>query len=84
MEHREWVDRLFREHAKALYRYLRTFRLPEEDTYDLVHDAFLKLLGTKPSQVRQPKVWLFTVGRNLALNKLKRKKRWPEDQGVEA
>jgi RNA polymerase sigma factor (sigma-70 family) len=72
MDQGEWVDRLFRDHAKELYRYLRTFRLPEEDTYDLVQDAFAKLLVTEPSSIRRPKVWLFSVGRNLAINLLKR------------
>jgi len=79
MDQGEWVDRLFRDHAKELYRYLRTFRLPEEDTYDLVQDAFAKLLDTEPSSIRKPKVWLFTVGRNLAINLLKRNRtRRPE------
>jgi len=68
------VDRLFRDHAKELTRYLRTFRLSDEDTYDLVQDAYMKLLDADPSSIRKPKVWLFTVGRNLAINSLKRNK----------
>ena len=83
MNRREWVDRLFREHARDLYRYLRTFRLSEEDTYDLVHDTYVTLLDNMPSQVRQPRVWLFTVGRNLAINVVKRRHRWSENPGVE-
>jgi len=72
MDQGEWVDRLFREHAAELTRYLRTFRLPEQDTYDLVQDTYVKLLDADPSSIRRPKVWLFTVGRNLAINLLKR------------
>jgi len=71
MDQGEWVDRLFRDHAKALTRYLRTFRLSEEDTYDLVQDVYAKLLAVDPSSVRKPKVWLFAVGRNLAINLLR-------------
>ena len=79
MDQRQWVDNLFREHAKPLFRYLRTFRLPEEDTYDLVQEAYIRLLNAGPSEIRKPKVWLFTVGRNLAINMLKREKpRWTD------
>jgi len=72
MDQGAWVDRLFRDHAGELTRYLRTFRLPEQDTYDLVQDAFVKLLDADPAAIRKPRVWLFTVGRNLAINRLKR------------
>ena len=75
MDRREWVDRLFRAHAGELFRYLRTFRLSEEETYDLVQDAFVRLLRADPSRIRQPKVWLFTVARNQALNTRKRARR---------
>ncbi len=83
MNRNEWVDGLFRDHGKDLYRYLRTFRLSEEDTYDLVHDTYVKLLEKRPSQIRQPRVWLFTVGRNLAINALKRNQRRLENADVE-
>jgi RNA polymerase sigma factor (sigma-70 family) len=83
MDKREWVDRLFREYAKELFRYLLSFRLSEEDTYDLVQDAYVKLLDVKPWQVRQPKVWLFAVGRNLAINQLKWRGRWAGNPDVE-
>jgi RNA polymerase sigma-70 factor, ECF subfamily len=72
MDQAEGVDRLFRDHARELYRYLRTFRLSEEDTYDLVQDVYTKLLDAGPSKIHKPRVWLFTVGRNLAINRLKR------------
>jgi RNA polymerase sigma-70 factor (ECF subfamily) len=84
MDQRQWVDNLFREHAKPLFRYLRTFRLPEEDTYDLVQEAYIRLMSAGPSKIRKPKVWLFTVGRNLAINVMKREKsRWTDAGAVD-
>jgi RNA polymerase sigma factor (sigma-70 family) len=74
MDQAEEVDRLFRDHARELYRYLRTFRLSEEDTYDLVQDVYTRLLDAGLSKIHKPRVWLFTVGRNLAINRLKRDK----------
>ena len=75
MDRREWVDRLFQEHGDALFRYLRSFRLPEDETYDLVQSVFLKLIEVKPTKLKQPKAWLFAVGRNMAINALGRAKR---------
>lgn len=75
MEHRLWVDNLFRQHAEALLRYLRTFRLGEEETWDMVQSCFLKLLKQKPGQVKQPKAWLYACGRNLAINTYKKQGR---------
>jgi RNA polymerase sigma-70 factor, ECF subfamily len=83
MDRREWVDGVFRAHSTELYRYLRTFRLSEEETYDLVQDSFVKLLDFEPSQIRQPKVWLFAVGRNQAINARRRNGRRAESRDVE-
>ncbi|RJO67844.1 MAG: sigma-70 family RNA polymerase sigma factor [Myxococcales bacterium] len=69
------IDSLFRAHAEALFRFLRSFRLPEDETYELVQSAFEKLLSADPREVRAPKAWLFTVGRNMALNRLKTDRR---------
>ncbi len=84
MDQREWVDRLFQECAKELFHYLCSFRLSEDDTYDLVQETYVILLDAKQSRIRNPKVWLFTVGRNLAINTLKRRKRRAESPDVEA
>jgi RNA polymerase sigma-70 factor (ECF subfamily) len=83
MDQRERVDRLFRDHAKELCRYLRRFPLPEEDTYDLVQDSFVKLMQVKSSDLRQPRSWLFTVARNQAINKLKQNRALTNSQDVE-
>jgi len=81
MDRRARVDRLFQEHARALY--LRGFRLPEDETYDLVQDAFLRLLEADVERVRLPRAWLFTTGRNLAINKLKRNRAASDPADVE-
>lgn len=75
MTRRDWIDRLFREYSGDLFRYLRQFRLSEDETFDLVQNTFLKLLDVKQGSLKSPKSWLFTVGRNLALNELKKNKR---------
>jgi len=75
MTRREWIDKLFREYSGDLFRYLRQFRLAEDETYDLVQNTFLKLLDVKQGSLKSPKSWLFTVGRNMALNEIKKNKR---------
>ena len=75
MDRRDWVDSLFRKHSKELFRYLRSFRLPEDETYDLVQSTFIKALDANPSRIKKPKAWLFKVGRNMAINTLKRERR---------
>jgi len=80
---RDWVEGVFRDHADALFRYLRSFRLSEEDTYDLVQTVFLKLLDARPASLREARAWLFTVGRNLAINALARNSRYGETSKAE-
>ena len=82
-DRRACVEEIFREHAEPLYRYLQTFRLPDADTYDLVQDAYEKLLQEDALSIRQPRAWLFKVGRNLAINKINRRKRRPSDSDVD-
>ena len=75
MNRKDQIDALFRDYAEDLFRYLRSFRLPVDQTYDLVQTVFLKTLDQNLSKLDNPKAWLFRVGRNLALNELKRSKR---------
>ncbi len=75
MDRHQWIDSLFRNHAEDLFRYLRTFRLPEDETYDLVQAAFLAILKEDLDSIQRPRSWLFTVGRNLAINSLRSGKR---------
>ena len=82
MDQREWVDRVFRENAAGLFRYLRRFRLPEDDVYDLVQNTFLKLIEMKPQQIKHPRAWLFTAGRNLAIDQIRRNQSRPSSGDV--
>ena len=75
MDRRQWIDSLFREHADSLYRYLRTFRLPEDETHDLVQSVFMKLITNNPKKLKNPKAWLFAVGRNMAINQYHKQRR---------
>lgn len=83
MDRRKWVDEIFRTHAEGLFRYLRTFRLSTDDTYDLVQSTFLKLIEMKPNQIKHPKAWLYSVGRNLAIDLLRRNRVRPEGGNVD-
>lgn len=83
MDRREWADEIFRAHAEGLFRYLRTFRLSADDTYDLVQTAFLKLIEMKPNQIKHPKAWLYSVGRNLAIDLIRRNRARPESGNVD-
>jgi len=44
----------------------------------------MAVLKAQPSQIRHPKAWLFTVARNLALNRLKTRRSRTEEADIEA
>lgn len=70
---RERVRLLYRDHAATLRRRLRA-RLGSSDEVDeLVHDAFTRLLGARPSNgVREPGAFLNRIVRNLLVDRTRR------------
>ncbi len=75
MNRKERLNKLFNDYGDALYRYLSSFRFASDRTYDLVQATFMKAINQDLAKLDNPKAWLFRVGRNLAINELKRSRR---------
>ncbi len=66
----DWAN-LFEEEAPRLLRFLRRFG-PRISPEDISQDAFAKLCAAKTEEIANPKAYLITTARNLALNDLRR------------
>jgi len=65
-----------------LRRYLARMLGDPGDAEDLAHDAYVRIYkSTDVESVDQPKAYLFTTARRLALNQIKRRKFAPVDAG---
>ena len=60
------AERLFHDHAPALYRYLVRFTGDADLAADCVQDTFVRLLERGGNRTIE-RAWLFTVATNLAL-----------------
>ena len=60
------AERLFNDHAPALYRYLVRFTGDADLAADCVQDTFVRLLERGGNRAIE-RAWLFTVATNLAL-----------------
>ncbi len=69
-------DHLFHRHERALIGYMANLTGSLELARDLCQDAFLKLITKPPLFLRRGSVkpWLFRVARNMAFDRLKRRK----------
>ncbi len=75
------VSRMFLEHATFLKRFLARFLSSEQDIEDVAQEAFLKAYSAEQDKgwIEQPKAFLFSIAKNLALNELTRKSRQMTD-----
>ncbi len=76
----EFLNTTFEAIRPQLKSYLLRMTASIEDTEDIVQDTYLKA-HEKLDSFRGDaslKTWLFTIATNLAKNKLKSQKRWPE------
>ncbi|GAB2534102.1 RNA polymerase sigma factor [Rufibacter soli] len=74
---KEWYELLMRRHNQKLYRALRSYLKAEQDTEDAMQDTYL-LAYQKLHQFRQDSLfstWLIRIGINVALGKLRERKR---------
>lgn len=68
------VDLLYRDHAATLRRRLRARLGSSDEANELVHDAFARLLGARPtSGVRDPGAFLNRIVRNLLVDRSRRR-----------
>jgi len=49
-----------------------------------VQNTFLKLITNWPGKLKHPKAWLFKVGRNMAINTLKKEKHFQPDSELDS
>jgi RNA polymerase sigma-70 factor (ECF subfamily) len=76
------LDRLYTDHAQALFAFLLNLTRNEADTRDLLQEIFVKL-ALKPSQldrVRQPRAFLLRLAHNLAIDQIRRRGTRQRDQ----
>jgi RNA polymerase sigma-70 factor (ECF subfamily) len=68
------LERLYREHAQALFGFLLNLTRNEPDTRDVLQELFLKL-ARQPEllqTVREPRVYLLRLAHNLAVDLIRR------------
>lgn len=67
------VDLLYRDHGPALRRRLRAQVQSSEEASDLLHDAFARLLASRPlGRLLRPEAFLNRIVRNLLIDRSRR------------
>lgn len=71
------ISRVFLEHGTFLKKFLTRFLNREQDIEDVVQEAYLKAYIAEQDygEIEQPRAFLFSIAKNLALNELSRKSR---------
>ena len=71
------ISGIFLEHNTFLKKFLTRFLNREQDIEDVAQEAYLKayIVEQDRGEIEQPKAFLFSIAKNLALNELTRKSR---------
>lgn len=70
------ISQTWLENNTFLKKFVRRFLYREQDIEDVVQEVYLKAFTTeKERSIEQPKAFLFSIAKNLALNELNRKSR---------
>jgi RNA polymerase sigma-70 factor (ECF subfamily) len=72
-EHRKRLLEQVLGHRTALQKYLRKFTAGAEDVEDLVQEAYVRVCAMSPAQVDAPRALLFSIARNLAVDRARQK-----------
>src|SRR5574340_599460 len=69
------VERLYDEHAQAVFAFLLSFTRHEADTRDLLQEVFAKLAGRpdRLADVRDERAFLLRLAHNLAIDLIRRR-----------
>src|ERR1035441_4415496 len=69
------IERLYNEHAQALFAFLLNFTRHEADTRDLLQELFVKLANTPEllDDVRDQRAFLLRLAHNLAIDLIRRR-----------
>ena len=69
------IERLFRQHYRAMYRLASILLHDDDESKDVVHDVFARLLvGKLPVKVDSAKAFLLSCVRNQCLNVIRNRK----------
>lgn len=69
------IERLFRQHYRAMYRLASILLHDDDESKDVVHDVFVRLLAGKPTlQEDSAKAFLLSCVRNQCLNVIRNRK----------
>jgi len=69
-ESSRWFDEHVRPHESMLRAWLRSRFAQEEDIEDVMQEAYVRLLRARETgRIASPKAFLFTVARNIALDR---------------
>ncbi len=83
------LERLYDDHAQALFAFLLNFTRDEQDTRDLLQEVFVKL-ARQPALlrgVREPRAFLIRLGHNAAIDLIRRRgvrRKHQDEFGVES
>lgn len=73
----EALGKLYDQTERVMYAYILTLVKKHDDTLDILQDTFLKIKSAahlyKP--MGKPLVWMFTIAKNLYLEKIRKEKR---------
>ena len=68
-------DELYRRHVHHLCAFARRMLGDAQEAEDVCHDAFMAMLRETREPIENQRAWLFTVTRNLCLNRLRARRR---------
>lgn len=76
MSNNRMVAEWFHLYSDAIYTFL-VYRMASTDVEDLVQEVFIRALNSVDSYEGKanPKTWLYSIARNLAIDELRKKKR---------
>jgi len=79
-------QKLFAEFQDQLKSYLYRILANRNEAEDILHDTFIRAYDKISIYKGESslKTWVFQIGTNLALNELKKRKRWTEDTAEQA
>lgn len=75
MAHPGELERLYDEHAQALFAYLLNFTRSEAETRDVLQEVFIRL-ARQPDlldEAREPRAFLLRLAHNLAVDRIRRR-----------
>lgn len=81
----EAFEMLYHQTERTMYAYILSVVKNHDDTLDILQDTYLKIRASahlyKP--MGKPLAWMFTIARNLAMTKFRRKQRFSDSEHLE-